>query len=849
MVRNGENAPDIYARLLLAWAQRREARSGVPVAESLRRFRVRAGGDWTRGRPENGAEGFFQPLNEGVDLDAPVRAVSITPRFAGQNPKILRKRFPNEVRQAVLAEFNSPSGVVNADTGWRVGMSGADFHEHLKFSDADAVGGLAQLEAVAALPDLMRNAKLVESYNDKKNVFQIKKMHRFQAALCMADKAYSVKLTVKEYKNGELALDTDTPLRLYHHRLEKEMPTGNSYKAPIGVTHKPSAGTPEYTLRQLLEDVKDSEGNVFFVADNALRQQKQTSFAKDKYQTPDEAFISGSEAMNKVITQQTDVLDAMFRPDVGGISFYWGTPGTGSKFKKGSGVAHLIAHRNAQGLDGEGIARKMPEVLAYGQISGRQNATGGDRIFISYDNHTAVLSLYRFGNRETWLVTGWLDNNSPDAQVKVNDSTSATNIEPTRFQSGDGAGDGQISIQPLGSDGKPLFHSAGNNSPRGSITPVDEGYLIRLYDKADLSTMLHETGHFFLLEMEQDIRAGIADASTIKDLAAIRRWLGAQGDAPLTRAQHEAFARGFERYLREGKAPSRELESIFARFRQWLVHLYRKATSLDVELNDDVRAVFNRMLAAEQNGIEFSSVKPEQSAVVSARFKSKDEFFLQRDGKAPESTLFQPMNSGVDPDLKITALPVMEETGNTWEYTKGKGRRDIINTITGILKNDYTSKEYELTRPGAEHLINSALRRGLGGLPHIAAVRNIHNLFNISIPVEIHADRKNQQDVSKMHHFFAPMLYREKAAESIYAVHILVKEYDGERRVELAGVQKLYDLQLEKKMPIEIIGARPYQTAGGRPSQQTSFQIPLRQLLEGVNDSEGVPYFPENSSF
>ena len=150
--------------------------------------------------------------------------------------------------------------------------------------------------------------------------------------------------------------------------------------------------------------------------------------------------------------------------------------------------------------------------------------------------------------------------------------------------------DGDVNLRIADEDG---------SSPRGSITPVDEGYLIRLYDKADLSTMLHETGHFFLLEMEQDIRAGIADASTIKDLAAIRRWLGAQGDAPLTRAQHEAFARGFERYLREGKAPSRELESIFAHFRQWLVHLYRKATSLDVELNDDVRAVFNRMLAAE----------------------------------------------------------------------------------------------------------------------------------------------------------------------------------------------------------------------------------------------------------
>lgn len=62
--REGNNAPDAYASLLLAWAQRREAHSGVPVVESLRRFRVRAGrGDGPGSRPE----GFFQPLNEGVD--------------------------------------------------------------------------------------------------------------------------------------------------------------------------------------------------------------------------------------------------------------------------------------------------------------------------------------------------------------------------------------------------------------------------------------------------------------------------------------------------------------------------------------------------------------------------------------------------------------------------------------------------------------------------------------------------------------------------------------------------------------------------------------------------------------
>lgn len=193
-------------------------------------------------------------------------------------------------------------------------------------------------------------------------------------------------------------------------------------------------------------------------------------FQTGTYQTPDEAFASGTEAMEKVIAQQTDVLDAMFRPDVGSISFYWGTPGKGPKLKKGSGISHLIAHRNAQGLDGEAIARKMPEVLAYGKISGRQNAAGGDRVFVSHDNHTAVLSLYRFGNRETWLVTGWLDDNPSDAQAEVYDSADATSAGATRFQSGDGA-EGETVIQPLGADGKPLFHDAVRNNPRASITP------------------------------------------------------------------------------------------------------------------------------------------------------------------------------------------------------------------------------------------------------------------------------------------------------------------------------------------------------------------------------------------
>lgn len=73
-----------------------------------------------------------------------------------------------------------------------------------------------------------------------------------------------------------------------------------------GATTGPAEGIFNISLRQLLENVKDSEGNVFFLADHALHQKEQISFV--------------SEVMNKIITQQTDVLDAMFRPDVGSIS-------------------------------------------------------------------------------------------------------------------------------------------------------------------------------------------------------------------------------------------------------------------------------------------------------------------------------------------------------------------------------------------------------------------------------------------------------------------------------------------------------------------------------------------------
>ncbi|MDR2820941.1 MAG: hypothetical protein LBB60_10500, partial [Desulfovibrio sp.] len=148
-------------------------------------------------------------------------------------------------------------------------------------------------------------------------------------------------------------------------------------------------------------------------------------------------------------------------------------------------------------------------------------------------------------------------------------------------------------------NGWPLEHSR-PSGPRGSVKIYPESYLINLFKDADLSTLLHETGHIFFEEMERMVASGAADETMSRDYEALRAWLGATPGVPLTEEQREQAARGFEAYLLEGKAPSAELEGAFARFKKWLLKIYQSATGLNVQLTDEVRGVFDRMLSTER---------------------------------------------------------------------------------------------------------------------------------------------------------------------------------------------------------------------------------------------------------
>lgn len=165
-----------------------------------------------------------------------------------------------------------------------------------------------------------------------------------------------------------------------------------------------------------------------------------------------------------------------------------------------------------------------------------------------------------------------------------------------------GAGDGSHNYV-IFDDSKVAIKSY-EQQARGAITfdwkGSDRQTTIRLFDTANLSTFLHESGHLYL-ELLGDLAERPGAPQQIKDdYAAALKWLGVGKRADIGVNQHEQWARGIESYLMEGKAPSNDLRGLFSRFAGWLKMLYREVANLRSPINDDVRRVMDRLYATDE---------------------------------------------------------------------------------------------------------------------------------------------------------------------------------------------------------------------------------------------------------
>ena len=174
-------------------------------------------------------------------------------------------------------------------------------------------------------------------------------------------------------------------------------------------------------------------------------------------------------------------------------------------------------------------------------------------------------------------------------KTSANDKTLNPSVRPIIYQNETSIGD--------------MYQNAG--ILRGIYTPGER--VITLMQSANESTFIHESGHYFLdvltdVAMKNDAPAQVkADVQTLMDWFGVKdldEWRNLSIDEQ--RAAHEQFARGFEQYLREGEAPSTALEKVFKAFKDWLTKIYKSSEELQVEISPEVRAVYDRLLATDE---------------------------------------------------------------------------------------------------------------------------------------------------------------------------------------------------------------------------------------------------------
>lgn len=176
---------------------------------------------------------------------------------------------------------------------------------------------------------------------------------------------------------------------------------------------------------------------------------------------------------------------------------------------------------------------------------------------------------------------------------------------------------------------------------QGQTAILDNGRrIIYLYENADQSTFMHEMAHIFFADMRELAEMENAPAQIKRDWQTLQDWTawnGAQINAYIGTAvynefnqrdkeiraaleegytyrggerielgtlleewRQERFARGFEEYLRKGKAPKESLKGVFTRFKNWLLKIYKDIKTIGAEPTKEVKAVMDRMLATQE---------------------------------------------------------------------------------------------------------------------------------------------------------------------------------------------------------------------------------------------------------
>ena len=388
----------------------------------------------------------------------------------------------------------------------------------------------------------------------------------------------------------------------------------------------------------------------------------------DPYSSPWDAMrdLRANQSMGVFPTQagfgsgatEIDISDNPLMADTG-LMWPYGGPSGELKPVLANDLFRAVHDAFGHGLEGAGFRAQGEENtwqahirLFTGSAKGAiTSETRGQNSWLNYGpygetNRTAKVEDTVFADQKTGLMPEWTWTEGLVGDMPEQRDTLEQSAAPNKYQQKYLAG---REVGALGQEERAQYDAladqleqpAGTQPARGtydiaSMTTVLNG-------TADLSTFLHETGHFFLDAIRRMVLSGTATPEVqamyeqaLKGLNVTpeqwEQWheeyatSGTISDG--MRAAHERWAETFELYLFTGKSPNPGTQSLFRTFAEWLKRVYTSmqkfAQDKGITLDADLKAVMDKMLATDEQIAEAEAIAgllPDLDATGEAREK------------------------------------------------------------------------------------------------------------------------------------------------------------------------------------------------------------------------------------
>ncbi len=142
-------------------------------------------------------------------------------------------------------------------------------------------------------------------------------------------------------------------------------------------------------------------------------------------------------------------------------------------------------------------------------------------------------------------------------------------------------------------------------------------------ENADFSTWVHELAHVFQSQLTGDLKAQAEKAFNVID----GDWIGSKftfADGH-TDSAAEAFAYGFQDWLKTGRAESEELKNIFQKFAEFLARAFN-ALKKHIDFTPEIEEVYNQLLAGDDSIMaKAEKAAEEEDRAYRAKMKADEE--------------------------------------------------------------------------------------------------------------------------------------------------------------------------------------------------------------------------------